>query len=329
MKQLSTQSISLLITLFVGLFWQCQDMTPLESPEVALSADKNEVNQRLSNECAFRYTIANSYAGLDNNSQREAIRAGFATWQRVSRNLSFIEFATPERAALFVRFVSPTEMQAKPVMSSVGLLRSSITVTSALRQESNGTVTILLDNTYNWDTNALTRAIAYHAGLVLGVATSTDANSLMWPMLQKQVATPSKADSMAINRLYVSPCATYLPISLTVGGPVTKTIKFDKQGTVLIKASGQMTVGEYVGLSSPEGREVGLFGFKLTAYNIVPNMFHAALMYKINDEANWHYCGPLCSFSTAGNQSINLTLNINDKDLTDDVGGYDVAVDYK
>lgn len=329
MKQLPTQLIILITSLFLALFWQCRDMPQLESTEVALSADRNEANQRLSAECAFRYSIANSFAGLDYSSQREAIRAGFAAWQRVARNVSFIEFTTPERAVLFVRFVSPTEMQAKSVAAPVGLIRGSISVVSALRQENNGTVTVLLDNTYNWNTNALTRAIAYHAGLVLGVATSTDPTSLMSPVLQKQVATPSKADSIAVNRLYISPCGNYLPISLTVGGPVSKNLKFDKQGIVQIKASGQMTVGEYVGLSSPEGREFGLFGFPLTGYNIVPTMFHAALMYKINDETNWHYCGPSCSFSTAGYQSINLLLNINDKDLSDDYGGYDVVVDYK
>ncbi|GAB3897192.1 matrixin family metalloprotease [Spirosoma agri] len=210
MKNLSTSIISIL--LLGSSFWQCQDQDkiPAASPQVYVSADRNEASQRLSNECAFRYTIANSSAQLDNNSQREAIRAGFAMWQKMSPNVSFLEFATSERAILFVRFVNPDQLQAKPIVVSEGLLRGPAMIASALRQESNGSYTILLSNDVKWSTNMLTRSIAYHAGLLLGMATSADAGALMSPVMQNRMAVPIKADSVALNRLYVSPCASYL-----------------------------------------------------------------------------------------------------------------------
>ena len=329
MQKLSTSIIFSL--LLGGSFWQCQDQDKVQSadPQVYVSADRNEVSQRITNECAFRYTIANSFAQLDNSSQREAIRAGFAMWQKMSPNVSFLEFATSERAILVVRFVSPDQLQAKPILVSEGLLRGPATVTSALRQENNGLYSILLSTGAKWSTNMLTRAVAYHAGLLLGIATSADAGSLMSLVMQNQIAVPTKADSIALNRLYVSPCASYLPISLKVNSLVTKTVKFDKQGTVVVKASGQINVGFFVGVSAPDGRDIGSFGFSPAAYNLVPSMNHAALMYKLNDEVSWHYCGKECSFSTGGNQSVNLIFNINDSKPGDNVGAYDVMVQYQ
>ncbi|MBD2751856.1 matrixin family metalloprotease [Spirosoma validum] len=330
MRKLSTQvSIPVIISL-ISLFWQCQDVAPLATQQTYLSTDQNTGSQRLSSECAIRYKIANTFTQLDNSSQLEAIRAGFAVWEKTSKNLSFLEFSAPDRAILFVRFVNPEEIQTKPVMVTTGLLPGEAAVTSALRSSGNGTYTILLSNGFNWNTNTLTRAVAYHAGLLLGVSTSDDMNSLMSPVLQNQIARASKADSIAVNRLYVSPCAGYLPIALQVSGPVTKTIKFDKQGTVLVTASGQINVGNFVGVSPPEGKtEGGVLGLSLADYSIVPTMFHAALMYKLNDEANWRYCGKECSFSTGPTQSVNLTFGVNDNNLTDNTGAYDVKVQYK
>ena len=328
MLKLSTQ---ITLYLLAGLFGQCTKVTmaPEASEQIYLSADRNEASQRLSNECAFRYTIANSFGGLDENSQREAVRAGFAMWQRLCRNLNFLEFSTPERAILSIKFVSPETIQFNPVKVSAGLLRGPATVTSTLRQESNGLYSILLSNAFPWNTNTLTRAIAYHVGLLMGLATSDDAASLMSPVLQNQIAIPSKADSITVNRLYVSPCGNYLPISLKVNSLVTKTIKFDKQGTVLITASGQINVGAIVGVSTPDGRPTGFGNISLAIYDIETNMNHAALMYKINDEVSWHFCGHECSFSTAKNQSVNLTFNINDNMQSDNTGAYDVTVQYK
>ena len=330
MQKLATPTALLILPVLIVLFGQCQNNPPNATPQVYLSADRNETNQRWTNECAFRYTIANTTSKLDNNSQHEAIQAGFGVWQRITKNVNFLEFSTADRAILTVRFVNPDDLQTGTIAVAAGLLSGSATVLSALRIEKNGTYSILLRNDVDWNTNTLSRAVAYHVGLLLGMATSTDANSLMWPVLKNQLTVPSGTDSILVNRLYLSPCGNYLPISFPVNSPTTKTIKLDKQGSILIKASGQINVGIFVGVSTPDGKtEGGVLGLSLADYSIVPAMFHGALMYKLNDETNWRYCGKECTFPTAGNQSVNLTFNVNDNNQTDNVGAYDVTVQYK
>lgn len=330
MPKLSTQTGVFFIFLLTGLFWQCHDIPPAASKLIYVSADQRMAIQRAASDCAFRYSIVNTFKRLDNEGQREAIRAGFDAWQRVDPNLGFLEL--PDRASLFVKFVDPTEIPTPTVTATVGLVRGEIAVAGGLRKESNDTYTILLSNNFEWSAPALTKAIAYHAGLFLGLTTSGEPNSLMSTLFLGQSITASKPDSVAINKLYTKPCkdltVSYLPLKLQVSGPITKTIKFDKQGTIAVKASGLITVGVFVGISGPEGKD-GLFGFPIPQYSIVPEFLHASLIYKLNNEANWHYCGKECSFPTAGAQYVDLTFGVNDLNLTDNSGAYDVVVDYK
>ena len=331
MKKRATALRISLVLFSLLLFFGCQDIPPKASKLFYVSADQGTSAQRLTTDCAIRYITTNRYGKMDDNGQREAIRAGFDLWQNVNPNLGFLEL--PQRATLFITFVDPAQIPNQTVTSTVGLVRGSTTVAGGLRKETNGTYTILLSNAFDWNRNSLTKAIAYHAGLLLGMPTSTETSSLMSTLFADQPIRASRADSTGINKLFSTSCkdltVSYLPLRLKVGGPITKTIKFDKQGIISIKASGQMIVGEFVGNSTPDGKDTGIFGFSLTGYNIVPAMNHAALMYKLNNEASWHYCGSNCSFPTAGLQYVDLLLNINDNDLTDDVGGYDVVVDYQ
>lgn len=333
MIMLSTFIRRSLALLLLGLFSQCQDVPPPASPLVYVSADHNDVARRPSANCAFRFHIANAYTRLDNDTQREAIRAGFALWQRADPNVGFLEL--PDRPELTVRFADPSVVQSQAVTVPLGLVRGSATTVASLRKESSGTHTILLSNAFAWTTRSLTKAVAYQVGLFLGMATSDESNSVMSPVFVGQPTVVSKADSVGINSLYRTACTDlavgYLPLSFKVGGPVTKTIKLDKQGIVSIKASGQMIIGEIVGTSGPAGRTdgVGGFSFNLLNLNIVPEWNHAVLMYKLNNETNWRNCGPSCSFTTNGLQYVDLKFMINDADLTDNIGGYDVVVDYQ
>lgn len=333
MKKPSTQLLCLLIFAPALFFLSCQDVPLAASRLVYISADQTDMARRPSTECAFRYKIDNTFQRLNDNGQREAIRAGFNLWQKVNPNLGFLEL--PQRPVLSVKFVDPSEIAHQTTPAMVGLVRGAATVTAGLRKESNGTHTILLSNTFDWDKNSLTKAVAYHAGLFLGMATSTEARSLMSTLFVGQSVTASKTDSIAVNKLYTTTCkdfiVSYLPFKLPVNGPVTKTIRLDKQGTVVIKASGFMTVGTWVGVSDPKGKN-GLLDVPIPEYNIVPDFLHAALMYKINDDPKWSYCGTECSFSTdlsKGSPYIDLTFGVNDLNLNDNTGSYDVVVDYK
>ena len=331
---LSTQHRFLSTVLLLGLFSQCQEVPPAASRLVYVSADQTNVAARPSAGCAFRYGIVNTFGRLDNDGQRDAIRAGFTCWQKLSPNLGFLEFSTVDRADLLIRFVDPGVVQAQPVTVPVGLVRGSASVASTLRREANGTYAILLSNAFDWDKTTLTKAIAYHAGLFLGMATSTESNSLMSPLLVGQSVAASPADSVGVNRLYTAACRDlnvgYLPLSFKVGGLVTKTVKFDRQGTISIKASGQMAVGFWVGNSGPEGKlDGGVINASLAGYSLVPTMYHAALMYKVDNEPNWRYWKDEQTIKTDDRQFVDITFQINDNTQSDNSGAYDVVVDYQ
>lgn len=334
MMPLSTPIRFLVAVLLSGSLAQCHEIPPVASPVVYLSADRNETARRPSTGCAFRYSIANTFGRLDNDRQRVAIRAGFALWQQVNPRIGFLEFLTTDRADLLVRFVEPALLQTQAIRVPVGLLGGSATVVGALRKETNGMHAIWLSNAYDWTTNALTKAIAYHAGLFLGMATATEPNALMSPLFTGGLSKVSPADSVVVNQLYASACkdltVSYLPLSLKVSGLVTKTVKFDRQGTISVSASGQINVGTFVGICPPEGKlNGGVLNLSLADYSIVPDMFHGALLYKFANETAWRYCGKQCSFPTNNNQYVDLTFQVNDNNQTDNSGAYNVVVDYQ
>ncbi|WP_232325966.1 matrixin family metalloprotease [Spirosoma montaniterrae] len=330
---LSSPSKLLALLLLTGLFCRCQEVAPNAEPFVYVSASRNDVSQRTSAVCAYRYTIANTFARLDNATQREAIRAGFTVWSRINPNVGFLEL--PDRPEITIQFADPSVVQSQAVPVVTGLVPGSAVTVSALRTASNGVRTVLLSNAHEWDGSSLTKAVAYQVGLILGVATSQETNSIMSPIFAGQPTMPSRADSLAVRSLYPLPCADlanvkFLPCSLKVNKEITQTIKFDKQGTVVIKASGQMTVGIFVGISGPDGRVDGPFGFAiLPEYNLIQTIPHAAVMYKVDNETEWRFWKDKPTFSTNGRLYATLTFAINDANLTDNSGAYDVVVDYQ
>ena len=91
-----------------------------------------------------------------------------------------------------------------------------------------------------------------------------------------------------------------------------------------------MVVGIILGWSTPAGLEKGLFNFPIGDYSIERAFNHAALIYKVNNEKNWRICGTSCEFATDGvSQCTELTFAVNDLDLRDNSGAYNVTVDYK
>ncbi|MBD2756905.1 matrixin family metalloprotease [Spirosoma validum] len=321
---------TLALLLIWALFSQCQDEPPAAVKQVYVSADRNETARRPSTECNFRYTVLNSFDKLNNDSQREAIRTGFTVWQQMCPNLGFLDFQATDRAHLVVRFVDPSEFPMPYMVAPVGLMDGRTGVGGTLRKESNGTYSLLLSNTFNWDKNSLTKAVAYHAGLFLGMPTSTEPGSLMALQFLDQPVVRSKADSVAINSLYKSTCTdltvSYLPLTLKVSGPISKTIQLYKPGMISIKANGQMKVGDIVGTVGPEGATVFPV---LPGYNKVSAMFHAALMYKINNEADWRYWADNQTFKVDNKQVVDLTFDINDDDQKNNTGAFTVVIDYQ
>lgn len=317
------------------LFVQCQQLPDSASPLFYVTANRADIARKAADGCAFRYSIVNAYERLDNTTQQTAIRNGFEIWQKTNPNLYFLNFGSTFGADLLVQFVDPAVLQNQQLQAPVGLLRGSVPVASTFRKDPTQPYTILLSSTFDWNKDKLTKAIAHHVGLYLGMNTSDDKQSLMYPLFVGKSVAAARADSVLINQLYSLPCkdlgVSYLPLALKINKEITQKIRIDQQGIIYIRATGSMIVGEFVGTSTPIGRTEGVLGFSLSTfgYNIVPEFNHAALMYKLNHETAWRLCGAGCEFRTDGNPYMDLTFGINDNNLSDNIGTYDVTVGYK
>ncbi|CAG5009205.1 hypothetical protein DYBT9275_04445 [Dyadobacter sp. CECT 9275] len=283
--------------------------------------------------CAFRYKITNSYSRLDNQSQQNAVRAAFDLWQKGNPNLLFLQKQDGLTTEIAIRFAEPSEIPQGTQKAPIGLVRGNIPTISALKVDNNN-YTILLDASFPWDTHAITRALSFHIGKFLGLEISPENGSMMNPVYLKETIRLSDADSVKINALYSLPCTSgcnnFLPLSLPVNDIITKSIRLDKQGKIAISASGRMVIGFWLGWSTPAGLENGLFSVPIGDYSLDRSINHAALIYRINNETKWRYCGTACEFSTDGvSQCIDVTLAINDNKPSDNDGAYDVTVNYK
>jgi len=324
---------TLLCLSIVWISLSCETVPDPSSKAYYISSSTIAALRKPAKECTYRYKLENAFSKLDNQTQQQAVRAGFDLWQKGNPNIVFLQRQDVVVAEIIIRFVASSEIKGEIKKSPFGLIKGDIGVLSSVKEENNAYV-ILLDSDFSWDSQAITRVLAYHVGIFLGMSVSEDSNSLLYPYYIKETVRLSDTDLSQIRTLYPTLCSNscnqFLPIKFPVNESVTKSIRLDKQGTISIKASGSMVVGFWLGWSTPAGLEKGLFNFPIGDLSIDRAFNHAALIYKINNEKNWRFCGTSCEFKTDGiSQCTELTLGINDKDLSDDTGAYDVTVDYK
>lgn len=317
----------------VILLCTCQSVPQPASPAYNISSNVDQPARRPASECTFRYRIANSFDRLDNQIQQQAVRSAFDLWQQADPNITFIQRQNTEITEISIEFAAHQDIDKSSQQSSIGLI-PGVLPTMSSSKELDGVYKILLDSEFLWDALSITRVIAYHIGIFAGLPVSSDQNSILNPVYLRQSVQLSDRDIEQINKLYPRPCsqecATFMPLQLSLRDPITKSIRLDRQGTISIKASGSMIVGFWLGWSTPAGLEKGLFSFPIGDYSVDRSFNHAALLYKINQENQWHLCGSACEFQTDGvSQCFELTLGINDNDLSDNNGAYNVSVDYK
>lgn len=95
---------------------------------------------------------------------------------------------------------------------------------------------------------------------------------------------------------------------------------------VNIEADGQIRVGTWVGTSDPDGRSSGVMGMSLEAYNIVSEINHGALMYRIAGKTGWRFVGKRSRFMIGSDEDGCLEFQINDNRQNDNYGAYSVRV---
>lgn len=317
----------------VTLLWTCKTVPDPSSLSYYISEVTSSPARQGSSDCTFRYRLDNTFPKLENQIQQEAVRAAFDLWQEGNPNIGFVQRQDGLAVEMLIRFVDGSQLKNDKKKSTYGLIRGDIATLSSATNEKN-TYIVLLDSGFDWDSQSITRVLAYHIGIFLGLDVSPDASSMLHQSFVKGTSRLTEADIAQVQKLYPVACNTscnnFLPFKLDMLQPVTKSIKLDKQGTISINAGGSMIVGTVLGWSTPLGLEKGLFSFPIGDYSIVRDFWHAALIYKVNNEPNWRSCGTSCEFQTDGvSQCIDITFAVNDNNLTDNQGSYQVTVDYK
>lgn len=328
------------IRVIVVLLWVvtqlsgCVTAPPESTPFYYITSQNIISPSKLQNTCLFRYSTENTYTRLDDNTQQEAIQLAFGVWKKSNPNLQFVRYQS-SGVEIAIRFVPKSTINDTPLQVPVGLVRGEVTTLSAAKRENN-THVILLDDAYSWDKESLSRVLTHQIGLFLGLNTSTEIGSMMNPVFRKQIPKLSVQDSLLVNKLYPQACRdlaySFLPLNFQVNREITqKIILTSPKSTLSVKASGSIVVGFWLGVSTPIGLDRGLFNFPIDQYNIVIGMNHAALMYRLNNDRTWNFCGNQCEIETAGvDQYLEVTFHINDNNISDNLGGaYQVQVRQK
>ena len=124
--------------------------------------------------------------------------------------------------------------------------------------------------------------------------------------------------------------AEKLPLHFRVSGSTPKVIYLPTAESVMVKASGTMVIGRALGNSTPDGRPSGLFGLSLAEYNIARHINHAGLMYRLKGESEWKFCGSQCVIRKNKHEPyLEILFQINDRQTSDNEGGYDVEIDFE
>jgi hypothetical protein len=314
------------------IFSQCHtELTPSDATFL-ISTQQNEISTQASSSCVFKYKLVTPFTQLDNNTQLKAVSDGISMWQKANKRINFLQFSEDARCEMWVKFADPKTFDSSTKTTEGSLFKVPLIGQSFSRKE-NTKYVIYLSNAYQWTQQSMTKAIAYHTGLMLGMATSKNEQSVMYPFSVGNNVTLDKTDSLDVNRLYPLVCKDadfrFLPITFNLNSNTLLKIRLDKQGTIKIASTGQIRVGLFLGFSTPAGLDKGLFNFPISGYNIVPNFNHAGIIIKKNSDKDWSFCGSYLEFPTDGSEYLELILNINDNDLTDNTGSYQVTISYK
>ncbi len=327
--------LAVILSAFV---WQCKSDFESVSPTIYVSNNLRDKNGKTFYDCTIRFHLVNTYIKRDKESAQKVVSEAFGLWQRVNNNLAFVETSVAESAEIIIKFVEPSVVNKTEKETTGGLIPSKIKNLSSLKQESNKQYAIVLDNTHDWTDAQLLKAIAYHIGFYLGLATSSNTDSIMYPIYGNTTNKITKEDSTQINTLYLLPCkdskTESLPIKFRLSNQVvTKEFTTIKAGVISVKSSGIITVGPTIGNSGPNGQDsflLLLFAVPIDKkYYIVPNYPHGSVMYKVNNEKDWQSCKSNCEFSVRNGEFISISFLVNDSVIEDNTGWYDVEINYK
>ena len=187
------------------IFSQCHtELTPSDATFL-ISTQQNEISTQASSSCVFKYKLVTPFTQLDNNTQLKAVSDGISMWQKANKRINFLQFSEDARCEIWVKFADPKTFDSSTKTTEGSLFKVPLIGQSFSRKE-NTKYVIYLSNAYQWTQQSMTKAIAYHTGLMLGMATSKNDQSVMYPFSVGNNVTLDKTDSLDVNRLYPLVC---------------------------------------------------------------------------------------------------------------------------
>ncbi len=324
-------SALLLILIIIG----CEKFEPIERTFLISDNQKTSSNKAFDG-CVIKYSLANFYDNRTEEIQKQAVTKAFALWQRTNANVVFTNVLDTSNAELIIKFVGSKSIIKGEKYVPYGIMKTTLKSISSLKQVKGFKYEILLDNTYNWDETAITRVVSFNIGSYLGFGVSEKTNSVMNPIASNIALALSKEDSTLYYQYYSLPCkdskTESLPITLKLAGDlIVKEFLTGKAGTISIKSSGILTVGQFLGDSTPDGKDTFLGGIIPIdkQYYLEPKYPHGSVMYKLTNDKEWLSCKSNCEFTTKGNEYVKVSLLVNQIKAYPNIGAYDVVINYK
>ncbi len=329
MKKLFLASI--LILFIIG----CEKFEPIE--RIFLISDSQQTSSRKAFDgCVIKYSLANYYTNRTEEIQKQAVNKAFGLWQKTNPNVLFTNVLDTSSAEIIIKFVSSKNIIKGEKYVPYGIMKTALKSISSLKLVKGFKYELLLDNTYNWDETSITRVVAFNIGSYLGLGISEKTNSVMNPIASNIALVLSKEDSTLYYEYYKLPCkdtkTESLPIKLKLSCDlITKEFLTGKAGTISIKSSGILTVGQFLGDSTPEGKDTFIGGLIPIdkQYYLEPKYPHGSVMYKLTNDKEWLSCKSNCEFTTKGNEYVKVSLLVNQIKAYANIGAYDVVINYK
>ena len=321
--------------------WACQfDIPDKATKMVYLTATTNDFLLPKRTTCVFRYCITNKHKGLDDKTQNDAIGDAVLSWEKANPNLFFIPEKQASRADILINFVNDSLLITNSQLTEVGFVRGSVACVS-ISETRQKVHNILLSQSNVWSKVTLSKAISYHIGLFLGMKTSDDPSSIMFPNELNNNIKLNAQDIADIKKIYPVICKENnfenLPVSLKINSEIQKSVKINPfTDKVVVKASGLIYYGSFVQYSGPKGKhEVTILGFPFP-FKIDPIYYldtdhpHGSLLYRFPNTSKWQYCGEECSIPVNGERILEIIFEVNDSAAykADNVGYFDVKIDY-
>jgi hypothetical protein len=145
---------------------------------------------------------------------------------------------------------------------------------------------------------------------------------------QSGFAEPGSTPKIDLNPSIYNPPTSNVH-SLSKGPLFYELVTTTRNEEYEISASGQLTVGQYLGEVTPDGKTKGILGLPITGYNIDRTKPHGSIMYRISDKDPWTFCGSHCSVKIGKPGRHRLEFRVNDANEGDNSGSFQVEIKQK